>query len=102
MEPQASFRVGKLRLRGNPPGRAARRRRSPRLWLEVLENRALLAGVPVLLANVNAGTEASDPGQFTQVGPVVFFTANDDVNGRELWKTDGTAAGTMLVKDIRP
>jgi ELWxxDGT repeat protein len=26
----------------------------------------------------------------------------DGVNGQELWKSDGTAAGTVLVKDIRP
>nr|NCS42022.1 hyalin [Microcystis aeruginosa BS13-10] len=31
-----------------------------------------------------------------------FFNANDGVNGEELWKSDGTAAGTVLVKDIRP
>jgi ELWxxDGT repeat protein len=24
------------------------------------------------------------------------------VNGAELWKTDGTAAGTVMVKDICP
>src|SRR5262249_50382137 len=29
-------------------------------------------------------------------------SANDGSNGRELWKSDGTAAGTVLVKDIRP
>ncbi|MCA2759485.1 ELWxxDGT repeat protein, partial [Microcystis sp. M145S2] len=28
--------------------------------------------------------------------------ANDGVSGYELWKSDGTAAGTVLVKDIRP
>ncbi|NCQ87286.1 MAG: hypothetical protein GPJ00_24105, partial [Microcystis aeruginosa W13-18] len=31
-----------------------------------------------------------------------FFTADDSVNGTELWKSDGTAAGTVLVKDINP
>jgi ELWxxDGT repeat protein len=36
----------------------------------------------------------------TLVGTKVFFSATDGVNGRELWKTDGTAAGTTLVKDI--
>ena len=33
-------------------------------------------------------------------GARVFFTANDGTNGTELWKSDGTAAGTALVKDI--
>src|SRR5262249_19930171 len=32
----------------------------------------------------------------------LFFTAFDPVNGQELWKSDGTTAGTALVKDIRP
>ncbi|MGA0560027.1 ELWxxDGT repeat protein [Larkinella sp. VNQ87] len=30
----------------------------------------------------------------------VYFTGNDGVNGYELWATDGTAAGTVLVKNI--
>ena len=28
--------------------------------------------------------------------------ANDGVNGQELWKSDGTSAGTVLVKNIGP
>jgi ELWxxDGT repeat protein len=43
---------------------------------------------------------SSNPTNFTVVGSTVFFTAQDSVNGRELWKTDGTVAGTVLVKDI--
>ena len=38
----------------------------------------------------------------TAVGNTLFFQAYDGVNGGELWKSDGTAAGTVLVKDIRP
>ena len=39
-------------------------------------------------------------GGFTEVGHTLFFVAADEAHGFELWKTDGTAAGTMLVKDI--
>ncbi len=42
------------------------------------------------------------PRNFTRVGPHVYFTATTYLHGTELWRTDGTAAGTSLVLDIRP
>tara|TARA_R110002050_G_scaffold119518_2_gene237347 strand:- start:6332 stop:7252 length:921 start_codon:yes stop_codon:yes gene_type:complete len=30
----------------------------------------------------------------------IYFSSNDDINGRELWVTDGTVAGTQLVFDL--
>ena len=33
---------------------------------------------------------------------IKFFAANDGTNRMELWKTDGSAAGTQLQKDICP
>jgi ELWxxDGT repeat protein len=36
------------------------------------------------------------------LGAAVIFSADDGVHGREPWITDGTAAGTRLLKDIRP
>src|SRR5262249_32548119 len=44
----------------------------------------------------------SRPYDLTAVGGTLFFTADDGVHGHELWKSDGTEAGTSLVKDINP
>jgi len=32
----------------------------------------------------------------------IYFAANDSIHGMELWQSDGTEAGTKLVKDINP
>jgi ELWxxDGT repeat protein len=37
---------------------------------------------------------------FTVFEGALYFTADDGLNGPELWRTDGTAAGTVMVKDI--
>ncbi|MGL4550305.1 MAG: ELWxxDGT repeat protein, partial [Gemmataceae bacterium] len=44
----------------------------------------------------------SDPGGFVNVNGTLFFMAAVSGYGRELWKTDGTAAGTVFVKDVTP
>ena len=40
--------------------------------------------------------------QFPVAGNVAFFSAEDGIHGIELWRTDGTTAGTYIVKDINP
>jgi len=59
------------------------------------------ASPPGLVKDINP-KHSSNPSGLTQVGGVVFFAANDGVHGTELWKSDGTAAGTEMVKDIKP
>jgi len=44
----------------------------------------------------------SDPGQLMDVDGTLYFAASTQTTGRELWKSDGTEAGTVLVKDIYP
>jgi ELWxxDGT repeat protein len=52
------------------------------------------AGSAVLVKNVDAS-------QLANVNGSLFFAGNDGVHGSELWKSDGTADGTVLVKDLR-
>jgi ELWxxDGT repeat protein len=40
--------------------------------------------------------------QFTSEGGAVYFLANDAQHGREVWRTDGTPAGTAMVADLVP
>jgi ELWxxDGT repeat protein len=48
------------------------------------------------------GTDTAGIRSLTAVGNRVYFSYDDGENGRELWMSDGTEAGTRLVEDIRP
>ncbi len=43
----------------------------------------------------------SPPAELTPAGDRLFFVAQDEAHGSELWVTDGTPAGTRLVFDVR-
>ncbi len=45
-------------------------------------------------------TESGDPYYITALGDKIYFTADDGINGRELWSSDGTT--TELVADQYP
>lgn len=52
-------------------------------------------GDPHMLLDVAPGADSSDPDLLTRMGDHVYFRAND---GNTLWRTDGTAAGTVKIK----
>ncbi|MEY2425920.1 MAG: hypothetical protein QOI61_1492 [Actinomycetota bacterium] len=56
----------------------------------------------VQVADIDAGLNGSGPNNLTRFGDIALFQAFDQAHGYELWQTDGTAAGTSLVKDINP
>ncbi len=57
---------------------------------------------PTLVKDINLLPASSSLREFVAIGNVVYFVANTGVTGEELWRSTGTAAGTVLVKDIRP
>ena len=73
-----------------------------RACTERLEARRLLAAAVTYLGDLNPETAASTPTDLTQLDGVVYFSADDGTHGRELWRSDGTAAGTTMVVDADP
>ncbi|KAL3656353.1 hypothetical protein V7S43_018797 [Phytophthora oleae] len=58
-----------------------------------------------LLLDICAGEKSSSPQHFAVLSPaagspLLLFQADDCVHGSELWSTDGTKEGTVLVLDI--
>jgi len=63
----------------------------------------------VMVADIEEGFEtyiesfiSSNPGELVNVNGTLYFAAASGYEGRELWKSDGTWAGTVMVKDLRP
>ena len=55
---------------------------------------------PVLVTDINEGSESSDPSSMTVFNDKLYFAADDGINGAELWSYDKTN-GAVLIADIR-
>jgi len=59
---------------------------------------------PSVIDNICAGGSCdainAEEAEYVAAGGELFFAAQDTFDDNELWKTDGTAPGTMRVKDI--
>ena len=56
--------------------------------------------------DINIGPWSSNPDELTDVAGVLYLSANDgdqwlgvETHGREPWRSDGSWAGTKMVKD---
>lgn len=56
----------------------------------------------MLVKDIQPASNNLPPSILTNANGTLFFAADDGTYGRELWKSDGTSDGTVLVKDIFP
>lgn len=57
-------------------------------------------GQAVLVEDINLGNGSSSPSNKIIFNNEAYFAASNGINGNELWKTDGTEIGTVMVKDL--
>ena len=70
------------------------------LHVDEIDSSTLICSAVGMIKDIDSGSGSSYPDQFTAVGSTLYFRATDGTNGYELWKSDGTASGTVMVKDI--
>lgn len=58
------------------------------------------SGTSALVKDINPGFADANPDNLTAVGSTLLFVADDRTYGRQLWRSDGTAAGTTMVRDF--
>ena len=58
-----------------------------------------------MVKDIRTGSQSSmqnynDQQKFTVLNDILYFNADDGINGFELWRSDGTESGTYMIKNI--
>lgn len=69
--------------------------------LSLLFSRQAFTQAPQLVKDIQPGPGSGGYGKMVVDNNLILFPADDGINGVELWRSDGTESGTVLVKDIR-
>ena len=59
-------------------------------------------GPPILVRDLNPGSSSSNPNFFVDLNGTLIFAASDGTSGNELYRSDGTEAGTQRIIDLNP
>ena len=57
-------------------------------------------GMSLKPQRIDLGIGPSNPTNFTEINGTVYFVADDQIHGRQIWRTDGTAASTRMLVDL--
>lgn len=75
------------------------------IGVELAISNGTLAGSSILKdiypGSISGVLNSGFPLDFIEFNGLVYFSARTDIVGTELWVTNGTAAGTVMVKDIQ-
>jgi ELWxxDGT repeat protein len=55
-----------------------------------------------LVFDLSPGSSSGVFSSLRVIGSNLYFQGNDGVHGSELWSSDGTASGTLMLRDIKP
>lgn len=70
------------------------------LWKTDGTNSGTQLVLDIFTGTSNGEPNNSEPLNLYAVGSTLFFTATTSAHGRELWRSDGTAGGTVRISDI--
>jgi ELWxxDGT repeat protein len=63
---------------------------------------SVLVDEPVLVKDIWSGPPTSNPTDIVALNGTLYFVADNGIDGRELWRSNGTDPTTLVVKDINP